>query len=82
MMDSRPLEGALMNVLTDAFNRAINALEKAGAIDMSEMRNDYTGVGSKYYDLVTREFEYTLRYATQSVREAVLKESGSSGDGS
>lgn len=41
------------------FNRSTGALENADAIDSTEMRKEYKGVGSKYYDLVTEQMEYT-----------------------
>ena len=44
---------ALTHILSDGFNRSINALEDAGALDLREMRTAYQGVGSTYYDVVT-----------------------------
>ena len=53
----------LIGVMSDGFNRSLGVLEKVGAVDATEMRTDYKGNGSKYYDVVTKELEYTAKYA-------------------
>jgi len=53
--------GRLVNIITDAFNRSISALADAGAIDTKKMQRHYTGIGSKYYDVVTEQIEVTVR---------------------
>ena len=57
------IKGFLIGVMSDGFNRSIGALEEVGAIDASEMRTQYKGNGSKYYDVVTKELEYTAEFA-------------------
>jgi hypothetical protein len=59
------IKGFLIGVMTDGFNRSVGALEEAGAIDASEMRTQYKGIGSKYYDVVTKELEYTAEFAAK-----------------
>ncbi len=51
----------LVHIISDAFNRSINALEGAGAIDTKELRKHYRGIGSKYYDIVTEQIEMTTK---------------------
>ena len=63
------LESALMSVMSDAFNRCFSVLEAAGAIDAKEMRTDYRGVGSKYYDLVTEQIGLSAKYAVPGIRQ-------------
>ena len=50
-----------MDIITDAFNRSIGALEDAGAIDAKKMRQHYKGIGSKYYDMVTEQIDVTVK---------------------
>lgn len=54
------IESILMGVMTHGFNRALNALESAGAIDKTKLNKNYR-VGSKYYDIVTEQFELTAK---------------------
>jgi hypothetical protein len=74
--NDQSLEGALVSAISDGFNRAMHALEEAGAVDSSEMRRHYHGVGSAYYDLVTLQIEEAARVCADSVREAVSRENG------
>ena len=53
--------GRLVPIITDAFNRSLQALADAGAIDTKQLRKHYKGVGSRYYDLVTEQIELTIR---------------------
>jgi len=59
----KKVESMLIGILSDGFNRSIASLESCDAINTKEMRKEYKGVGSKYYDMVTRELEYTARHA-------------------
>lgn len=63
-----PLTEMLLGVMSDAFNRSLNALEKAGVIDRREMNKQYGGVGSQFYDLVTEQMEYTVKHAVSAMR--------------
>lgn len=76
----KELQWRLTNVITDAFNRTINALEDAGAIDTDKLRQQYTGVGSKYYDIVTEQIERTVASGAPWIAElfASAKRSGQS----
>lgn len=62
---------ALSPILSDGFNRSLRALEEAGALDLTELRKKYTGVGSEYYDVVTLALETTADYARPAIREIV-----------
>ena len=53
------IQDVLRTAIHHGFNRSIGALEEANAIDSTEMRKEYKGNGSKYYDLVTEQMEYT-----------------------
>lgn len=59
----------LTALLTAGFNRSIGALEDAGAIKTKKMREEYKGIGSKYYDLVTEQMELTRPRIRQLVAE-------------
>lgn len=59
----------LVAILSDGFNRSLGALVQAGALDTAKMQKQYTGAGSKFYDLVTEQITITAQYATPSVRE-------------
>lgn len=61
------LRNLLMAMLSDGFNRSLNALKEAGAINMDKLSSGYTGVGSKYYDLVTQQMEFTLKSASPQI---------------
>ncbi len=62
---SHPSEQEVANrlvcIATDAFNRSINALEDAGALDTTTLRRHYSGIGSRYYDIVTVQIERACR---------------------
>ncbi|MFC3151296.1 hypothetical protein ACFOEK_09690 [Litoribrevibacter euphylliae] len=51
------LNTQLIFVMSDAFNRSIGELQKAKAIDRTELNKEYKGVGSRYYEIVTKEME-------------------------
>ncbi len=70
----KKIEGILVGAMADGFNRSLKALEDAGAIDRKEMMKEYTGMGSKYYDMVTEQFEYTAHYAKEAVRALIEEE--------
>ena len=53
------IQGVVRTDIHHGFNRSVGALENVKAIDSTEMRKEYKGVGSKYYDLVTEQMEYT-----------------------
>jgi len=54
-----------------SFNRSISALEEAGAIDKTELNKEYRGVGSKYYDLVTEQMDFSLNEIRPIISEIV-----------
>ena len=62
------IAGRLVNIISDGFNRSLGALEQAGAIDTKKMRKDYK-MGSKFYELVTEQIEYTARHAAPAMRQ-------------
>ncbi len=53
------IQDVVRTAIHHGFNRSIDALENANAIDSTEMRKQYKGNGSKYYDLVTQQMKYT-----------------------
>ncbi|WP_428408601.1 hypothetical protein [Hyphococcus sp.] len=61
---------SLLDILADGFNRALAALEDAGAIDATSLRSDYK-FGGKYYDLVTDSLEKTANYARPRIKEII-----------
>ena len=62
---------ALSYILSDGFNRSINALEDAGALYLRQMRAAYQGVGSTYYDVVTSALENKVEQARPKIREII-----------
>ncbi len=57
----------LIGIMNDGFSRSLGGLEEVGAVDTTEMRRDYKGIGSKYYDVVTKELEYTAKCAAPTL---------------
>ncbi len=70
----KQVQSFLIGIMSDGFNRSVNALEEAGAINTKKMRKEYTGIGSKYYDIVTRELEYTAKYTAKQLIEKIEEE--------
>ena len=70
----KKIESLLIGIMSDGFNRSVVALENSGAIETKKMRSEYSGVGSKYYDMVTKELEYTAHHAAPEVVKALVKE--------
>jgi hypothetical protein len=68
MPTDKEIEGALMSIMSDGFNRSIHVLAKVGVVDMDKLREHYKGVGSKYYDLVTEQLEHTARIGNTRIR--------------
>jgi hypothetical protein len=66
----------LVGIIADGFNRSLGALEAAGAIDCAKLRRHYTGVGSKYYDVVTKQIELTAQYGAPAVRRLLHPDAG------
>jgi len=68
----------MVSIITDAFNRSIGALDRAGAIDITKLQKHYRGIGSKYHDLVTEQIELTVKSGAPWICEIFTQE----GDGS
>ena len=68
----------LVHIISDAFNRSINALEDAGAIDTKKLRKHYAGIGSKYYDIVSEQIEITIRSGAPWICDLFTQESDAS----
>lgn len=66
------IAGRLIGIISDGFNRSLGALEAAGAVDTKKMRRHYTGIGSKFYDMVTEQIVLTAKYAAPGVRQLFL----------
>jgi hypothetical protein len=67
------IAGRLVAIISDGFNRSLGALERAGAVNTKRMRGYYTGIGSKYYDFVTKQIVLTARYGVPAVWELFLQ---------
>ena len=63
------IAGRLIAIISDGFNRSMGALERAGAVDTKKMRRHYSGIGSKFYDIVTEQIELTAKYGAPGVRQ-------------
>ena len=59
----------LERIISDGVNRSLAALKDAGALDQRKMSRHYQGVGSKYYDLVTRQVEQTAKWAIPAIQD-------------
>ncbi len=57
VVDWDGVESILVWIIADGFNRSMVDLEKAKAIDRTKMKQKYIGVGSEYYDIVTKEMQ-------------------------
>lgn len=66
------IAGRLIEIISDGFNRSLGALEAAEAVDTKKMRRHYTGIGSKFYDMVTEQIVLTAKYAAPGVRQLFL----------
>ncbi len=62
------VEAVLIGIISDGFNRSLNALAEAGVIDRSKLHQHYSGVGSKNYDLVTAQIELTAKAGVHGIR--------------
>jgi hypothetical protein len=58
----------LIALISDGFNRSMGELVKAGAIDTAKLHEQYKGVGSKFYDLVTEQITLTAKHGTPCIR--------------
>ena len=45
----------------------------AEAIDISVIQEHYIGIGSKYYDLVSKEIEYTAKHGAKAIKYKLEK---------
>jgi len=67
------IQNCLIGIMTHGFNRSLGALEKVGAVSLGKMNKHYSGIGSKFYDLVTEQMELTARLSASAVRELFEK---------
>lgn len=72
------ISNRLVDIISDGFNRSLAALAKAGAIDLKKMSKHYRGIGSKFYDVVTEQIEYTAQCAAPGVRRLFSEDDKSS----
>lgn len=75
------IAGLLIAIVSDGFNRSLGALERAGALDTRKMREEYKGIGSKYYDIVTEQIELTAKYGASGLRKRFREAEEVSGPG-
>lgn len=68
------IRGQLVAIISDGFNRSLGALEQAGAIETKKLRQQYKGVGSKFYDLVTEQIVLTAKYGTPGMRQLFIQD--------
>jgi hypothetical protein len=66
------IAAALIGIISDGFNRSLGALEAAGAVHTKKMRRRYTGIGSKFYDMVTEQIVLTAKFGAPSMRQLFL----------
>lgn len=69
------LEAVLAEIISDGFNRSLNALAQAGAIDTTKFAEHYKGSGSKYYELVTAQIALSAQHGAKSI-ELLYPEAG------
>lgn len=74
------IRGKLLAIISDGFNRSISTLRDAGAIDTRRLDREYRGVGTKYYDMVTAQIEYTAKYGAKSIMSLLTDPNDSSPD--
>ena len=67
------IEGLLIDIISDGINRSPWALVNAEAIDISVIQEHYIGIGSKYYDLVSKEIEYTAKHGAKAIKYKLEK---------
>jgi hypothetical protein len=70
------IEGLLINIISDGFNRSLDELRQVGVVDEKKLRSKYRGIGSEYYDRVTVQIELTARYAAPAILELFATEEG------
>ena len=68
------IAGRLVAIISDGVNRSLGALEAAGALDLTKLRRHYAGVGSKYYEIVTKQIVLTARYGVPGLRKLVQED--------
>jgi len=68
-LSDEQIAGLLVCIISDGFNRSLGALKDAGAIDTKKLRVHYSGIGSRYYDLVTEQIELTAKHGTVALRK-------------
>ncbi|TOG77936.1 hypothetical protein CGI94_13495 [Vibrio parahaemolyticus] len=69
----KQIQSVLIGIMSDGFNRSINALENAGAINTKKLRAGYKGSGSKYYDVVTAELESTAEQSLPAIKDMIAE---------
>ena len=74
----KKIESILIGIMADGFNRSLNTLEEAGAINRKKMMKEYAGIGSKYYDMVTEQFECSAHYGKEAILKLIEEESSKS----
>ena len=66
------IAAVLIGIISDGFNRSLGALEAAGAVHTKKMRLRYTGIVSKFYDMVTEQIVLTAKFGIPSMRQLFL----------
>ena len=65
------ISALVADLMTDGFNRSLRTLRDAGAINTKKMTKEYSGIGSKYYDMVTEQMELTVERARPAIQKMV-----------
>ncbi len=65
---SEQIKSMLIGIISDGFNRSLNALANASMIDLSQLHQHYSGAGSAGYDLVTAQIEFTAQIGVDRIR--------------
>lgn len=67
----KKIEALLIGALSGNFNRTLSALEECGAIETKKLRSKYTGIGSEYYDLVSKIIENCATNSATEICKAI-----------
>jgi hypothetical protein len=64
----KQINAVLEGIIRDGFNRSLGVLAQVGVIDRKKLAQHYKGMGSKYYDLVSEQINFTAQYGTKGIR--------------
>lgn len=68
-----PLTALLCEILLDSTLASLDALERAGAIELRRFRTAYAGPGSAHYELLLRPARYRAHYAAPALADSIWR---------